>query len=961
MKTTIVSILLVSCLFLSCAGVSAGPTPAPLLVTNGADDSGGFSNTGSLGTARASHTATLLLNGKVLVAGGFGGGQSADIAELYDPASGTWATAGSFATGGRYGHTATLLPNGNVLVAGGSSHDFVSAELFNPATGTWTATGRLGSGRHGTTATLLPNGKVLVAGGRDESPPFGGNWLASAELYDPATGTWTATGSLATARASHVATLLPNGKVLVAGGYNGNYLASADLYDPASGSWTASGNLITARDGGTVTLLPNDKVLVTGGFGDGGFSDVLASAELCDAASGSWTATASLATARQVHTATLLPNGRVLVAGGFGSDNSSMASAELYDAASGSWTATGSLAGARGNHTATLLPNGQVLVAGGDDSSSDALASAELYAGQTPTRLGNISTRLSVGTGDNAMIGGFIITGTQAKTVIVRGIGPSLPVPGALADPVIAVYYNSSGEPVATNDNWRDEDPKRVQQVILSGLAPTNDLESALWGILNPGAYTVVVRGKNDVTGIGLFEVYDLDQTVGSKLANISTRGFVETGDNVMIGGTIIIGSAPTGVLLRAIGPSLTNFGVPNALQDPTLELHDGNGALMASNDNWRSDQENEIIATTIPPTNDLESAILQTLSPGAYTAIVQGKNDSTGVALVEAYQLDSTSTPAPSPSPTPSPSPSPTPNPTSTPAATPTPTPIASPSPTPTPTPVATPSATPTPTPVAKFGSLATRAMVATGDAILVNAFIITGPDPKRVIVRGLGPSLALPMVLADPVIELRASDSTVIAINDNWRDTQEAEIIATGLPPTNDLESAIVATLSPGSYTVVLRGINGTTGNGVGDLYDLSSTSSRLTAVGTRGNVLVDDEVLISGMTMQEGGDILVRVLGPSLSEVGVVGVLEDPTLELRDSNGALLLANDNWRDVQEAEISQTGLAPSNNLEAALIANLPPDFYTAIAAGQANTIGIGYVQFYSLPHSGPVLKLTP
>jgi hypothetical protein len=236
------------------------------------------------------------------------------------------------------------------------------------------------------------------------------------------------------------------------------------------------------------------------------------------------------------------------------------------------------------------------------------------------------------------MIGGFIITGTQPKTVIVRGLGPSLPVPGALADPVIEVH-GSSGELLAANDNWNNAATR--QEIIDSGLAPVNDLESALWGIINPGAYTVVVRGKNDATGIGLFEVYDLGQTVDSKLANISTRGFVATGDNVMIGGTIIIGSAPTRVLLRAIGPSLTTFGVPNALPDPTLELHDGNGALIAANDNWRSDQEAEIIATTIPPSNNLESAIVRNLAPGNYTAIVRGVNSTTGVALVEAYGLN--------------------------------------------------------------------------------------------------------------------------------------------------------------------------------------------------------------------------------------------------------------------------------------------------------------------------------
>jgi hypothetical protein len=251
---------------------------------------------------------------------------------------------------------------------------------------------------------------------------------------------------------------------------------------------------------------------------------------------------------------------------------------------------------------------------------------------------GNISTRLSIGTGDNALIGGFIITGTAPKKVVVRGIGPSLPLAEALADPIIEVH-GSAGELLATDDNWND-DPTNAQHLIEAGLAPTNALESARWGIINPGAYTIVVRGKNNATGVGLFEVYDLDRTADSKLANISTRGFVDTGDNVMIGGTIIIGSTPTSVLVRAIGPSLANFGVQNALPNPTLELHDGNGALLESNDNWRSDHEAEIIATGLPPTNELESAILRTLPPGAYTAIVRGGGNTTGVALVEAYQL---------------------------------------------------------------------------------------------------------------------------------------------------------------------------------------------------------------------------------------------------------------------------------------------------------------------------------
>jgi hypothetical protein len=259
--------------------------------------------------------------------------------------------------------------------------------------------------------------------------------------------------------------------------------------------------------------------------------------------------------------------------------------------------------------------------------------------GTIPVTLANISTRLHVETADNVLIGGLIVTGTQPKKVIVRAIGPSLPLAGALANPVLELHGPGAFATI-TNDNWRSD---QEAEIIATTIPPSNDLESAIVATLpaNNSAYTAIVRGVNNGTGIGVVEAYDLDRTVDSKLANISTRGFVDTGDNVMIGGTIVAGNISANVLFRAIGPSLTNFGVPNALQDPTLELHDGNGALLASNDNWRSDQEAEIIATTIPPTNDLESAILRTLSPGAYTAIVRGNNNSTGVAVVEAYQLE--------------------------------------------------------------------------------------------------------------------------------------------------------------------------------------------------------------------------------------------------------------------------------------------------------------------------------
>ena len=282
--------------------------------------------TGSLNTARDTHTATLLFDGRVLVAGGDSHGVYLASAELYDPATGTWTVTGSLNTA-REDHTATLLSDGRVLVVGGynTGLSLASAELYDPATETWTVTGSLNTGRYLHTATLLANGKVLVAGGFGNA----GGWLASAELYDPATGNWTVTGSLNTSRGDHTTTLLADGRVLVAGGYNGGlYLADAEFYDPATENWTVTGSLNTARIGHTATLLPDGKVLVAGGIGN----DLvrLASAELYDPATGTWTYTGSLNTAREDHTATLLTNGEVLVAAGFqaGFD---LASAELYD------------------------------------------------------------------------------------------------------------------------------------------------------------------------------------------------------------------------------------------------------------------------------------------------------------------------------------------------------------------------------------------------------------------------------------------------------------------------------------------------------------------------------------------------------------------------------------------------------------------------------------------------------
>ena len=253
-----------------------------------------------------------------------------------------------------------------------------------------------------------------------------------------------------------------------------------------------------------------------------------------------------------------------------------------------------------------------------------------------PTLL-NISTRAHVETGDDVAIGGFIISGSGSKHVIIRAIGPSLSnqgVPDALANPTLELH-DSNGT-LTFNDDWKDAQQSEIEA---TGLAPTNDSESAIVATLAPGPYTAIVRGKDAGTGIGLVEVYDLDSGAPVTPANISTRGKVGIDDNVMIGGFILGGNEPTKVLVRAVGPSLVAYGIPDVLADPTLELHDASGAII-TNDDWRDIQEADINATNLPPIDNKESAILAILPPGAYTAIVRGKNGATGVALVEVYRL---------------------------------------------------------------------------------------------------------------------------------------------------------------------------------------------------------------------------------------------------------------------------------------------------------------------------------
>ncbi len=314
-----------------------------------------------------------------------------------------------------------------------------------------------------------------------------------------------------------------------------------------------------------------------------------------------------------------------------------------YNPTTNSWRATSTTDAPGGRVLHTAVWTGSEMIVWGGNSDLPPLDSGGRYCAQppSPAQFGNISTRAFVQTGDNVVIGGLIITGSGQKEVILRAIGPSLVnhgIANPLQNPTLELHDHTDAV-IAFNDNWMDA-PNR-QEIIDSGLAPTNNLESAILTSLNPGNYTAIVRGVNNGTGIGLVESYDLDLTAGSKLGNISTRALVQTGDNVMIGGLIITGSGQKNVIVRAIGPSLAQQGITNPLLDPTLELHDATGAVIAFDDNWRDSQEAEIEATGLAPTDDRESAIVSTLAPGNYTAIVRGKNNTIGVALVEVYGLN--------------------------------------------------------------------------------------------------------------------------------------------------------------------------------------------------------------------------------------------------------------------------------------------------------------------------------
>lgn len=511
--------------------------------------------------------------------------------------------------------------DGKIVVAGSTGSDFALARYNSNGT---LDTAGFGSGGKVTSdfsggfdsassIVIQPDGRIVVAGS------------ASSNF---ALARYNSNGTLDTAGFG------TGGKVTT--DFFGASDGAADLVIQADGKLVVAGTASNPNTGSNDFALArynSNGTLDTAGFGSGG------------------KVTTDLGGFDSIGGLALQKDGGILAAGLFfplsGSGNPAAFFALARYTASGnldldfgtSGTVTADFFSINNQATAIALQNdGRIIVGGFADTGSSYDFALVRYT-FPPSRLLNIATRLRVQTGENVLIGGFIITGTDAKTVIIRAIGPSLSsfFSNFLANPTLEIFQGNT--PLDTNDDWIE----RRAEIEATGLQPANDFESAIVRTLTPGAYTAVVRGKGNTAGIGLVEVYDLDQATNSKLANIATRGFVETDNDVMIGGLIV---GPTGglnvkVVVRAIGPTLANLGINGALQNPTLDLVNSNGVILRSNDNWKQGpQEAELTALSLQPSDDRESALIETVGPGNYTAIVRGQSNTTGVGLVEVYNV---------------------------------------------------------------------------------------------------------------------------------------------------------------------------------------------------------------------------------------------------------------------------------------------------------------------------------
>jgi N-acetylneuraminic acid mutarotase len=513
---------------------------------------------------------------------------------------------------------ASAVLNGKIYVIAGYDADVRSTTdvyAYNPATDTWTTVASLPAANN--------HNAAAVAGGKLYA--FAGVSRATF-VYDEANNSWSFVANMLYGHSQTPAVGVIDDKIYCVGGETSKVLL--EVFDPATNTWTERAPMKVGRNhcaGGVI----NGKFYVAAGRGVSGADTAL---EVYDPQTNSWTTLASMPTPRSGVAAGVV-NGELYVMGGeVGGVHPEV---EVYNPTTNSWRRVQDMQAPRHGIWASVIGNRIYVPAGALAENYFPTEYNDAFVVTIPGVFANISTRMHVSSGDNALIGGFIVTGTGKKRVLLRALGPSVPLAGTLANPRLELF-NGAGQLIASNDNWNDA--PNQQEIIDSSIPPSSNLEAAILTTVTPGNYTAVVTDAAGGSGVGLVEVYDLEAGSESRLANISTRGFVQTGNNVLIGGLIFNGELPRRVIVRAIGPSLAR---PDALPDPTLELRNSNGDLVASNDNWRSSQESEIVGTTIPPTHELEAAVVQTLSPAAYTVVVQGKNDGTGLAVVEAYALD--------------------------------------------------------------------------------------------------------------------------------------------------------------------------------------------------------------------------------------------------------------------------------------------------------------------------------
>ena len=621
------------------------------------DDTWTRTSTANTPSGRAGHTA-VWTGSEMIVWGGYGGHAVGllNTGGRYNPSTDSWtATSITNAPTRRDFHTAVWTGN-EMIVWGGESDNFIpsnSGGRYNPGTDTWTATSPNNAPTARSRHTAVWTGSEMIVWGGE-----GDNFirLNSGGRYNPSSNSWTATSTSNAAVARQEHTAVWNGSEMIIWGGLGNGPNSVNTggrYNPGTDSWTATSrtNAPTARYAHTA-VWTGGEMIVWGGYSNSG---VFKTGGRYNPTTDSWiaTSTANAPDARIWHTA-VWTGSEMIVWGGNVFHVGDVNTGGRYNPITDNWTGTSTIHAPlrREVHTA-VWTGSEMIVWGGNPGFKD---TGGRYCASV-SQLGNISTRAFVQTGDKIVIGGFMVQGPQPKRVIIRAIGPELTqhgVSNVLADPSLELH-DGTGALIASNDNWQHTiiggiiTGDQRGDIRNSGHAPGDGRESAIIAELPAGNYTAILRGVNNMTGVALVEVYDLSTNSNSILANISTRAFVQTGDDVMIGGFIVAGGVSKRVIVRAIGPELTHYGVPNALADPTLELHDGTGALIASNDNWvrtiiggiiTANQLRELLDSGYAPTDLNESAIIADLPAGNYTMIVRGVNNTTGVALVEVYEF---------------------------------------------------------------------------------------------------------------------------------------------------------------------------------------------------------------------------------------------------------------------------------------------------------------------------------